>query len=148
MSTKGDLAGNKKLVEDFCRTFYNAKDYDSARSMLAGDFNNHHPGAGIGPQRTIDSFQEQVASKFPEFFLEVRRTVAEDDYVWTYGLVTFAPEMPRAIAVGIWRIVDGLLAEHWDVGQQISEDMTSDTLLTSGRDADSRQGHVGEQRDE
>jgi predicted SnoaL-like aldol condensation-catalyzing enzyme len=120
---------HKDLVRDFYQAFYNSKDFARARTMLAEDFINHHPGVGIGRDNTIRGFQEQVVDHFPEFSLEIRRIVAEDDLVWTHGLIRLTADKPAAISVDIWRIADGLLAEHWDVGQPIPEGLTADYLL-------------------
>jgi predicted SnoaL-like aldol condensation-catalyzing enzyme len=120
---------HKDLVRDFYQAFYNSKDFDRARMMLAEDFINHHPGVGIGRDNTISGFQEQVVDHFPEFSLEIRRIIAEDDFVWTHGLIRLTANKQAVISVDIWRIADGLLAEHWDVGQSIPEDLTADDLL-------------------
>jgi predicted SnoaL-like aldol condensation-catalyzing enzyme len=123
------LTMNKNLIREFYQTFYNSKDFDRARTMLTEDFVNHHPGVDSGRDNTIKGFQEQVADHFPQFSLEVRRIIAEGDFVWTHGLIRLAPDKPAAISVDIWRIADGLLAEHWDVGQSIPEGLTADDLL-------------------
>lgn len=120
---------HKNLVRDFYQAFYNSKDFERARTMLTENFINHHPGVGIGRDKTISGFQEQVVDHFPEFTLEIRRMVAEDDFVWTHGLIRLTPDKAGVISVDIWRIVDGLLAEHWDVGQSIPEGLTADELL-------------------
>ena len=122
-------AAHKDLVREFYEAFYNSKDFDRARTMLAEDFINHHPGVGIGRDKTISGFQEQIVDRFPEFTLEIRRIVAEDDFVWTHGLIRLVGDKPAVISVDIWRIADGLLAEHWDVGQSIPEGLTADDLL-------------------
>nr|BFE86772.1 hypothetical protein GCM10020093_093730 [Planobispora longispora] len=119
---RADLASNKALVEEFCQVFYNDKDFERARTLLTDDFANHHPGAGTGPEATVKSFREQVADRLPGFRLEVRKLVAEADHVWTYSLITVGPGAPGSVSVDIWRIDRGRIAEHWDVGQQITED--------------------------
>jgi predicted SnoaL-like aldol condensation-catalyzing enzyme len=127
------LAANKKLVTEFIRSFYNEKDLDRARSLLAEKFVNHHPGVGVGRERTLDSFREQVVEHLPQFSLTVRRMVAEGDYVWTHSLVKPFPDAPDVVVVDIWRIQDGVLAEHWDVGQSVPEDSTVDEMLSDAR---------------
>ena len=123
------LTAHKDLVRDFYEAFYNSKDFDRARTMITEDFINHHPGVGVGRDKTISEFQRQVVDHFPEFTLEIWRIVAEDDFVWTQGLIRLAPDNPVVISVDIWRIADGLLAEHWDIGQPIPEGMTAEDLL-------------------
>lgn len=123
------LAAHKELVHRFCEAFYNSKDFDLARTMLTEDFANHHPGVEAGRDNTISGFRQQVVDALPEFSLEIRRIVAEGDFVWTHGLIRRAPGEPIAVSVDIWRVADGLLAEHWDVGQPIPDGSTADDLL-------------------
>ncbi|MGH3889192.1 MAG: nuclear transport factor 2 family protein [Pseudonocardiaceae bacterium] len=126
----GSLTANKELVSEFIQSFYNEKDLDRAKSMLAENFANHHPGVGVGRDRTVNGFRTHVAEPFPEFSLIIQRMVAEGDYVWTHGLVKLAPDAPDVVVVDIWRIHDGMLAEHWDVGQSVPEDSTVDEMLS------------------
>ncbi|SDD11986.1 nuclear transport factor 2 family protein [Actinokineospora iranica] len=123
------LSANKRLVADFCAAFYDAKDFDRAVTFLAEGFHNHHRGAGVGPMRTVDSFREQVADRFPEFSLEIRKAVAEGDFVWTYSLIRLAAGAPSAVSVDIWRIAEGRIVEKWDVGQGIEEGTAAADLL-------------------
>ncbi|MCG8916565.1 nuclear transport factor 2 family protein [Actinokineospora sp. PR83] len=123
------LAENKKLVADYVESFYNRKDFDNAKLLLAEDFANHHHGVGTGRERTVETFREMVADRFPEFSLTILRTVAEGDLVWTHGVVRIAPGVPPSIVVDIWRVRDGLLAEHWDVGQSVPDGATLDELV-------------------
>jgi predicted SnoaL-like aldol condensation-catalyzing enzyme len=122
-------SAHKDLVRRFCQAFYNSKDFDTARTMLTEDFVNHRPGLESGRDNTITAFRRQVADPLPEFSLEIRRIVAEDDFVWTHGLIRTAPDTPAAISVDIWRIADGQLTEHWDVGQPIPDGVAADDLL-------------------
>ncbi|MFI1203620.1 nuclear transport factor 2 family protein [Streptomyces sp. BHT-5-2] len=129
----GFLKANKELVAEFIRLFYNEKDFDRARALLTEDFTNHHPGAGVGPDRTIDSFREHAATPFPDFALTIHRVLAEGDQVWTHGVVRVAPDAPPVIVVDLWRIADGRLAEHWDVGQAVPEGTTLDAMIADAR---------------
>ncbi|WP_285502443.1 nuclear transport factor 2 family protein [Actinokineospora sp. NBRC 105648] len=120
---------NKKLVLDFCRAFYDDKDFDRAATLLRPDFHNHHPGVGRGRENTIAGFREHIANAFPGFTMEIRRTVAEADLVCTHGITRLTPDHRGAVVMDIWRIQDGLLAEHWDVGQQVPDDISPDDML-------------------
>ncbi len=124
---------NKELVLEFIRAFYNDKDFDRAEELLTEDFANHHPGVGVGRDRTISTFREQAAEPFPAFSLTVRRIVAEGDYVWTHSLVRVMPEAAGAVVVDIWRVRDGLLAEKWDVAQGVPEGSSADEMMSDHR---------------
>jgi predicted SnoaL-like aldol condensation-catalyzing enzyme len=126
---RAELVRHKRLVEDFCDALYNRRDFARAASMLAEDFVDHHPGAGSGRERAIGSFRRRVAGRFPHLSLEVRRMVADGDYVWAYGLIRLARGEPSAISVDIWRVADGRLAEHWDVGQRIPDGHGAEGIL-------------------
>jgi len=127
------LAANKKLVADYIDAFYNKKDFDNAKLMLAEDFANHHHGVGVGRERTVETFKEMAATPFPDFSLTVLRAVAEDDLVWTHGVIRVAPGVPPVVVVDIWRVRDGLLVEHWDVGQSVPDGATLDELVQGVR---------------
>ena len=111
-----DVEAHRALVLAFCKAFYDEKDYPRASAMLAPDFVNHHPGAGVGAAATVRSFRAAVGDRFPGFTLDVRRTLAEGDQVWTHSLVRLEPAgAATAEVVDMWRIAGGLIAEHWDV---------------------------------
>ncbi|MFE3458059.1 nuclear transport factor 2 family protein [Nocardiopsis aegyptia] len=126
------LAANKKLVTEFIRLFYNEKDLERAGALLTDDFANHHPGVGRGRDRTLATFGE-VAENLPGFSLTVHRMAAEGDLVWTHSLARTGPGADGAVVVDIWRVRDGRLAEHWDVGQAVPEGMTADDMLGDAR---------------
>jgi predicted SnoaL-like aldol condensation-catalyzing enzyme len=115
-----DPEAHRALVLAFCRAFYDEKDYPRASAMLAPDFVNHHPGAGVGPAATVRSFRAAVGDRFPGFTLDIRQTVTEGDRVWTHSLVRLEPDgAATAEVVDMWRIADGLIAEHRDVGSAL-----------------------------
>jgi predicted SnoaL-like aldol condensation-catalyzing enzyme len=123
------LSANKDLVRRFCEAFYNRKEFDRAAEFLSERFINHHPGAGVGRLRTIASFREQVADRFPDFSIQVKATVAEFDFVWTYSVIHLGGDEPEAVSVDIWRLEAGLLVEKWDVGQRIDSGISRADLL-------------------
>ncbi|MBB5118913.1 nuclear transport factor 2 family protein [Streptomyces eurocidicus] len=122
------LQANKDLVAEYIRLFYNDKDFDRARLLLTEGFVNHHHGVGAGRDRTVETFSA-VAAAVPGFSLTVRRMVAEGDQVWTHSVARAAPDAQPSVVVDIWRIEDGRLAEHWDVGQGVPEGSSLEELV-------------------
>jgi predicted SnoaL-like aldol condensation-catalyzing enzyme len=139
-SAQAQLKANKELVAEYIRLFYNEKDFDRARELLTEGFVNHHHGVGAGRDRTVRTFRAAV-SAMPEFSLTVRRVVAEGDQVWTQSVARAAPGAHPSVVVDIWRIEDGRLAEHWDVGQAVPDgstlaEMIDDAAAGSAGDAE------------
>ena len=113
-----DLPG---MIRDFYQAFYNDKDLQKARSMMADDLNNHHPRAGVGADNTIDAIQIFLFTPFPEFSVEIKRIAEDGDLVWVHSYTRNDATDPGSMAVDIWRITDGKIAEHWDVVQPVPD---------------------------
>ena len=114
MTTKDQGAANKLRVRDFYESFYNSKDYDRSRTMLAEGFVNHHPGVSAGRDGTVDSFRQQVGDPMPDFVATIRRIAAEDDLVWVQCDIFGAGGRQLGTMVYIWRLEGDVLAELRD----------------------------------
>ncbi|MFJ9130439.1 nuclear transport factor 2 family protein [Streptomyces sp. NPDC102340] len=141
-AAQAHLKANKELVAEYIRLFYNEKDFDRARELLAEGFVNHHHGVGVGRDRTVETFRG-AASQMPEFSLTVRRIVAEGDQVWTHSVARVAPGAHPSVVVDIWRIDNGELAEHWDVGQAVPEGSTLAEMTEDATTEDAAPGNAG-----
>lgn len=96
--------------------FFNGHDVNAALKYVKEDYIQHNPGPGQGRQNLMDAFREKFIQD-PTFSLDVRMIIAEDDMAAVY-LKNKDPEgNTRARVVDIYRLEDGLLAEHWDVLQ-------------------------------
>ncbi|MEX5633311.1 nuclear transport factor 2 family protein [Parafrankia sp. FMc2] len=133
-----NLGDNERIVTEFIRFFYNEKDFERALGLLAENFVNHHPGVGVGRVRTVETFREMAANPFPDFSLTIARMIARDDQVWTHSVARIAPDAPPSVVVDIWRIEDGLLAEHWDVGQAVPAGTSLDDMISDARPPEER----------
>jgi len=114
------LAANKRLVYDLWRTLIEAHDTQAAERFLAPSYIQHNPNADTGRAGVLAFF----ASLGPAQAVQERvRTplvaiVAERDYV---ALVQVdAQTQPRPYSTtwfDLFRIEDGVIAEHWDHGR-------------------------------
>jgi predicted SnoaL-like aldol condensation-catalyzing enzyme len=129
MSSDDGTPAPRELVLAFIEAFYNEKDFERAAGMLAEDFANHHPGVGVGRQRTVETFSRWVAEPLPDLSLTVRRVIAEGELVVTHSHLVPTPGATGAAVVDIWRVAGGRLAEKWDVGQDITADSSVDEML-------------------
>ncbi len=130
MSMIEDMENNKDLVRRFCDLFYNQKDFVAAEVLMDEGIVNHHEGAvGSGRKVMIENFGMEVQDRSPGLHFELRRMVAEEDMVWTQALVTGLGEGGSSIAVDIWRVKHGKLAEHWTVEQMLKPGVDVSGLL-------------------
>lgn len=109
---------NKERVRAFYEEFFNAHRVESALEYVREDYVQHNPGVAQGRKGLMDAF----AAKFiehPEFHLDIKMMVAEDDMVVVYLKNTDEQGNTRCRVVDIYRLEDGMLAEHWDVLQPV-----------------------------
>ena len=104
---------NKALVLEAFNTLFNKRDYAAAERYWSPDYIQH--SAHIGPGR--DGLFNLVKSLPPELTYEPGMIVAEGDLVMIHGRFSGFGQPTAWIAADILRMVDGVLAEHWDVIQ-------------------------------
>jgi predicted SnoaL-like aldol condensation-catalyzing enzyme len=114
------LAANKRLVYDMWRTLIEARDTAAAEQYFAEDYIQHNPNADTGRAGVLAFFASQGAPLAIEDRVQTPLVsiVAEGDYV---ALVQVdARTEPRAYTTtwfDLFRIEDGVIAEHWDHGR-------------------------------
>lgn len=77
----------------------------------------------------IEDFGHATKTLFPNFHIDAKRLVAEENFVWTHSLVMGLPQGGRAVEVDIWRFEKGQIAEHWDVGQSLKPDQDPSSMF-------------------
>jgi predicted SnoaL-like aldol condensation-catalyzing enzyme len=115
-----ELARNKRLVYDFWRTLIEARDTEAAEQYLAEDYIQHDPSADTGRAAVLAFFaafgerlpvQERVQAKLVAM-------VAERDFVVFARVDEYAEPRPYTTTwIDLFRIENGVLAEHWDHGR-------------------------------
>lgn len=104
---------NKALVLEAFHTLFNKRDYKAAERYWSSDYIQH--SAHIGPGR--DGLFDLVRSAPATLKYEPGTIVAEGDYVIVHGRFSGMGKPRNWIAADVVRVVDGVLAEHWDVLQ-------------------------------
>ena len=105
---------NKELIRAFYKEFFNDHIVESADKYVREDYIQHNPGVTQGRKGIMDGFREKFKSE-PTFHLEIKMLIEEDNMVCVY-LKNVDPEgKTKARVVDIYRLEDGMLAEHWDV---------------------------------
>ncbi|MDX1642096.1 MAG: nuclear transport factor 2 family protein [Balneolaceae bacterium] len=115
------LAANKKLVFDFWREVFQARNMDLAPQYMAEDYIQHNPNVPSGRQAFVNFFGQFEQRPVKDTIDDLVTIIAERDIV----ILAFKREYPDPQNEGetyttTWfdmlRIEDGKLAEHWDYG--------------------------------
>ncbi|MEV8423337.1 nuclear transport factor 2 family protein [Streptomyces niveus] len=107
---------NKDLVLN-CLKLYGAGDLDAVAPLLRDDYADH----GLPFRTATKAAWIEEARKLPlaELRVDIRRLVAEGDHVTMFSRRSL-PDGALDIAVAdIFRIQDGLIAERWEIVEQI-----------------------------
>jgi predicted SnoaL-like aldol condensation-catalyzing enzyme len=65
----------------------------------------------------------------PELRMEVKRIIAEGDYVVLHSHLIMKPGDRGSAVVEMFRFENGRIAEHWDVAQEIPETSANNNTM-------------------
>jgi len=120
LPARADPEANKKAVLEFYDKALNQKDFDAAAKYFGPKYIQHNPGAPDG----IEGFKAFIAmrkEKFPNAKSEIKRVLAEGDFVILHVHGVREPGERGVAIVDIFRLENGKIVEHWDVIQPIPE---------------------------
>ena len=104
---------NKALVLEAFDTLFNKRDYQAAARYWSPDYIQH--SAHIPPGR--DGLFNLIRDLPPSLRYEHDVILADKEFVIVHGRFSGHGRPRSWIAADILRVVDGTLAEHWDVLQ-------------------------------
>ncbi len=113
------LEKNKRNVVEFYDLIINKKDFEAAKKYIGDRYKQHNPFVADGPEG-LRAFIEHLKTDFPDARSEIKKIIAEGDYVVLHVHSRRTPTLQRAI-IEIFRLENGKIDEHWDVVQQIPE---------------------------
>lgn len=119
-SPSPELAANKRLVYDLWRTLIEARDTTLAEQYLAEGYIQHNPNADTGRAGVLAFFASLGAAQPVQERVQAPLVaiVAEGDYVAIARVDAYAEPRPYTTTwFDLFRIEDGLVAEHWDHGR-------------------------------
>jgi predicted SnoaL-like aldol condensation-catalyzing enzyme len=114
------LEENKKTVRAFYEAVLNTKDFDQASKYLGPKYIQHNPNAADGVEG-LKGFVAFLKEKFPNNRSEIKRILADGDYVVVHVHAVREPGTRGLSIIDIFRLDNGKVVEHWDVAQPIPE---------------------------
>ncbi len=118
--TPEQMAANKKAVLGFYEAALNRKDFDAAQKFLGPHYKQHNPTLPDGVEG-IRKLIEILRTRAPNSHVEVMKIFAVDDFVIVHSHSISDPAKPGRAIAEFYRMEGGLIAEHWDVIQDIPE---------------------------
>jgi predicted ester cyclase len=135
-SNAAQLEANKAVVRRYFETF-NAGDFDRLGEIVSRDYGDRLEGQTAGID-VVKKYLTGLKASFPDFTWTIEQIIAEGDRVAVMNRVTgthlhdFGGRKATGNRVDfqafqIYRIVDGKLAEHWEVADfaKFQEQLTS-----------------------
>lgn len=130
-SSDATLAANKKLVYDFWRYVLVARDMDKAVEYMAEDYIQHNPGIPTGRATFIGFFGRMPSRPVQDTIDGLVSIVAEGDLVSMFFRRDCqdprnSGETYTTTWFDMFRVENGMVAEHWDYGTVRAEDNPPD----------------------
>ncbi|MEV3984795.1 nuclear transport factor 2 family protein [Nonomuraea sp. NPDC049655] len=107
-----------QLVRDYFEQIWNQGRTQLADRFLAADLIQHNPNLPDGRQ-ALTEFIDGMRAQLPDARFEIRRMAVDGDLVFTHSLFTAQPGHSGIAVVDVFRITDGLIAEHWDLREDV-----------------------------
>jgi predicted SnoaL-like aldol condensation-catalyzing enzyme len=113
MTTSNSTGANKALVLEGIKGVFIERDPTVIDRLFAADYRQHNPRIPNGTA----AIKALMGNLSRDFKYEPGLVMADADYVSIHGRYTGWGPKPM-IAVDIFRVADGKIAEHWDVMQE------------------------------
>jgi predicted SnoaL-like aldol condensation-catalyzing enzyme len=111
---------NRQAVLAFYEKGLNQKDADAALKYVGDTYVQHNPHAEDGPEG-FRKFIAFLRDNAPNSRAEIKRSFVDGDVVILHVFAAGPPGSRGMAIVDIFRLENGKIVEHWDVGQPIPE---------------------------
>jgi len=115
------MANNKDAAISFLKLAASGN-VDEAYSKFIGQGFKHHNAFFEGSAESLQAGMKENAIQNPNKLFEVKRAIAEGDFVVTHSYVQQKPNDLGAAVVHIFRFENGKIMEMWDLGQPVPKD--------------------------
>jgi predicted SnoaL-like aldol condensation-catalyzing enzyme len=86
--------------------------------FIAADYVQHSPLAPPG-RDALKAFLDEIRVATPLAVHDIKRSFVDGDHVTVHYHVRRTPDDPGFAVIDIFRVADGMIAEHWDVIQPV-----------------------------
>lgn len=111
---------HKDAAVFFLKLAASGKVHEAYSKFVGAEFRHHNPFFE-GSAESLRAGMEENALQNPNKVLEVKRVIAEGEFVVVHSHVRQTPGDLGAAAVHIFRFEKGRIAELWDLGQPVPE---------------------------
>ena len=111
---------NKNVAVSFLELASRGNVSEAYKKYVGEGFKHHNPFFE-GTAEALQAGMKANAQQNPDKVLEVKRVIAEDDFVVAHSHVRQNPEALGAAVVHIFRFKEGKIVELWDLGQPVPE---------------------------
>jgi predicted SnoaL-like aldol condensation-catalyzing enzyme len=119
----------ERTVIGLLDTAFNQKKPAEAWDLYGGPYyTQHNPTAPDGREAIIGMLNAWLPT-VPELRYDIKRIISDGDMVWVHSHVTTSPEDRGQAVVDIFRLENGKVVEHWDVGTQVPEKPMNDNTM-------------------
>jgi predicted SnoaL-like aldol condensation-catalyzing enzyme len=119
-SNPDPLERNKGMAVHVLKGLFEDGDLSVADRYIRPDYIQHNPNAADGTE-PLKEFVRAGTTQYSNLRYNVARVLAEGDMVLVHANVVYEPGTRGQSVVDIFRIQDGMIAEHWDVLQDVPE---------------------------
>ncbi|MCG8430969.1 MAG: ester cyclase [Candidatus Omnitrophica bacterium] len=128
---------NAKLVTDFVQHIMNDHDFDYVlKEYGQSNYTQHNRNIPDGIKGLV-GFLQKFVKNFPEYTYDVKRILADGDYIMFHSHATLKKEHRGNDKRGwniidTWKIKDGEIVEHWDSIQSLDWFMRFYAFMSGG----------------
>jgi predicted SnoaL-like aldol condensation-catalyzing enzyme len=106
---------NARIVQEFYETAFNKhKPAQAWEKYVDKLFQLHNPCTRDGPEALI-SFVGSFVKTYPRVHVEIKKIMAEGDFVAVYGRMKLEPTDHGSVVMDIYRVENGKILERWDI---------------------------------
>jgi predicted SnoaL-like aldol condensation-catalyzing enzyme len=117
---KGRNAAEETVIALLDTAFNQKKPAEAFERFGGSDYRQHSPTAPDGKDAIIALLKGWLPT-VPNLRYDIKRIISDGDMVWVHSHVTTGPDDRGQAVVDIFRLENGKVVEHWDVGTAVPE---------------------------